>query len=346
MTTSDKPAACPLVMALAALASLLLPAAAQSASIRFATLAPEGSTWMNIMTEFNAELKEKTGGQLEFKMYPGGVQGDDRDVVKKMQIGELQAAGLTGVGLGMIAPSVRILDSPWLFHNAHELEAIHEQFDPEFSRDFEKGGYVLLGWTDLGFVYVFSQNPIERPADFRAQKMWMWEGDPIAQAAYQALGVDPVPLSVIDVMASLETGLINAVYGPPLGVVALQWFTQAKYIYSEPLAYSSGAVVMRKKTFDALPQAQQKALLSLGRKYFARLNGMTRRENGQALRSLESQGLKMSSKPSIADVALYDKLGHQARLSLIGKLYTADLLKRVESSLAKLRGKRIRRAHR
>ncbi len=346
MTTSDKPAVRMFAAALAILALLLPPAAAQATSIRFATLAPEGSTWMNIMNEFNAELKQKTGGQLEFKMYPGGVQGDDRDVVKKMEIGELQAAGLTGVGLGMIAPAVRILDSPWLFHNELELEAVHKQFDPEFSRDFEKGGYVLLGWTDLGFVYVFSRNPINGPADFRTQKMWMWEGDPIAQAAYQALGVDPVPLSVIDVMSSLETGLINAVYGPPLGVVALQWFTQAKYIYSEPLGYSSGAVVIRKKTFDALPPAQQKTLLQLGRKYFARLNGMTRRENEQALKSLESQGLKMSPKPSAADVALYDRLGHQARLSLVGELYTADLLKRVESSLAELREKHIHRGHR
>jgi len=331
----------------AALAILTLPAAPiRATAIRFATLAPEGSAWMDVMHEFNTELKQKTGGQLEFKMYPGGVQGDDRDVVKKMQIGELQAAGLTGVGLGMIAPAVRILDSPWLFHNAEELQAIHKKFDPEFFRDFEKGGYVLLGWTDLGFVYIFSRDPINGPSDIKKEKMWVWEGDPIADAAYKVLGVDPIPLSVIDVMSSLETGLIDAVYGPPLGVVALQWFTRTKYIYSVPLAYSSGAVVVSKRTFDALPPGQQKILLALGRKYFARLNAMTRRENAQALKSMEAQGLKLSSSPTAADVKFYDKLGHQARLSLVGRLYSASLLERVESSLAELREKRAPRGNR
>ncbi len=312
---------------------------AQAKAIRFATLAPEGSTWMNVMHEFNRELKQKTGGRLEFKMYPGGVQGDDKDVVEKMRIGEIEAAGLTGVGLGLIAPQSRILDSPWLFHSVQEIDAVHREFDPEFANDFEKRGYVLLGWTDLGFVYVFSRDPIDGPADIRKEKMWMWEGDPIAQAAYQALKVDPIPLSVIDVMSSLETGLIDAVYGPPLGVVALQWFTKTKYIYSVPLGYSSGAVVVRKKTFDSLSPKEQKILLGLSRKYSKILNLKTRQENDEALKSLIGQGLTLSPRPSEADLKHYDALGHQARLALVGRLYSADLLRRVESSLAKLRAR-------
>ncbi|MHB2026864.1 MAG: TRAP transporter substrate-binding protein [Elusimicrobiota bacterium] len=318
----------------------------RAASIKFATLAPDGSAWMKVMTDYNSELKEKTHGRVGFKMYPGGVEGDDKDVVKKMRIGEIGAAGLTGVGLGLISPQARVIDSPWLFRNTSELDSIHRKFDPEFFADFKKSGYILLGWTDLGFVYVFSREPILGPQDFKKQKMWVWEGDPIAEAAYQALGASPVPLSVIDVMSSLETGLINAVYGPAMGVVALQWFTKTKYIYSVPMAYSSGAVVVSRKVFDSLLPGDRKILLELGRKYFLKLNMETRRENDAAIKSLVEQGLKMSPPPSAADIVLYARLGREARKSLVGKLYSADLLGRIEASIARMRKKASRHGRR
>jgi TRAP-type C4-dicarboxylate transport system substrate-binding protein len=310
---------------------------AQDAVIKFATLAPEGSNWMKVMDELNADLQKRTQGHLRFRLYPGGISGDDKDVLRKIRIGELQAAGFTGVGLGLIAPKVRILDAPWLFKNVQELNDIHKQFDPYFEKAFEKNGFECLGFTDLGFVYLFSRDPLQGPDDMRRTKMWMWEGDPIAQAAFTALGVTPIPLSVIDVMSSLQTGLINAVYGPPLGVVALQWFTRTKYIYPVPLAYSSGAVLISKRFFDSLPTDQQKILKDLSSVYLKKLTQMTRAENQEALQALEAQGLILSPEPPASILALYEKIGTQARHSLVGKLYPADLLIQIESTLSQLR---------
>jgi TRAP-type C4-dicarboxylate transport system substrate-binding protein len=322
-------------------AILCAPAAAQETrAIKFATLAPEGSTWMKVMADLSRELEAQTGGKLKFKFYPGGVAGDEKDVVKKIRIGQLQAAGFTGVGLGEVAPDVRLLDSPWLFRSRTELETVRTKFDKEFSAAVEKGGFVVLGWTDLGSVYVFSKAVIAGPDDMKRSKMWVWEGDPIAQAAYKALGVNPVPLSVVDVMQSLQTGMIDAVYGPALGVVALQWFQRVKNIYPVPMAESTGAVLLSKKFFDSLPADQQKILTTLAAKHLKRLNELTNVENDKALEALERQGLTLAPKPGADILRRYEELGRTARAELAGRLYDAKLLEAVEKELSSLRARK------
>src|SRR5581483_6167578 len=130
--------------------------AADETVIKFATLAPQGSTWMKVMNEFDKELKEKTGGKLRFKFYAGGVSGDEKDVVSKMRIGQLHAAGVTGVGLGVVAPAVRVMDAPFLFRNAGEIDYARGKVDAELEAALEKGGFANLGWAEVGLVYVFT----------------------------------------------------------------------------------------------------------------------------------------------------------------------------------------------
>jgi TRAP-type C4-dicarboxylate transport system substrate-binding protein len=327
---------------IAVLALLLaLPAGAQELrTIKFATLAPDGSTWMNVMKDLGKEVEAKTDGKLKFKFYPGSVAGDENDVIKKIRIGQLQAGGFTGVGLGEVAPEVRLLDAPWLFRSRPELEHVREKFNGEFSAAVEKGGFVVLGWTDLGSVYVFSKNPISGPDDMKSAKMWVWEGDPIAAAAYKALGVNPVPLSVIDVMQSLQTGMIDAVYGPPLGVVALQWFQRVKNIYPVPMAESTGAILISKKFFDALPDDERKILTEVSARQVKRLNELSNAENDRALESLQKQGLTLAAKPGAETYKRYAELGRSARRDLVGRLYSAELLDRVEKELAAFRARK------
>lgn len=316
----------------------LRPAAAQKA-IKFATLAPEGSTWMKVMADLDKELQEKTGGKLKFKMYPGGVTGDEKDVVKKIRIGQLHAAGFTGVGIGEIAPEVRILDSPWLFRGSAELDHVYKAFDGELKAALDKAGYDLLGWTELGPVYVFSKTAIQKPEDMKKCKMWVWEGDPIAQSAYKAIGVNPIPLPIVDVMSQLQTGMVDAVYGPPMGVVAMQWFTKTKYIYSIPMAQAAGAVLISKKFLDGLAPEERTALKEVSAKHLKRLNDLSRKENEEALASLKAQGLSLSGASNPEIVARYRELGVSARKELAGKLYTPELLARVEKSLEEFRKK-------
>ena len=313
--------------------------------IKFATLAPEGSTWINIMKDLNQELKKETQGQLGFKIYPGGVAGDEKDVLRKIRIGEMQAGGFTGVGLGAIAPEVRILDSPWLFKNTAEVDFVRKAFRPEFEKAFLDGGFVLLGWTDLGFVHFFSKNPFSTLDSLQKDKVWIWEGDPIAEAAFNAFGISPIPLSELDVMTSLQTGMIDTVYGPPLAVTALQWFTKTRYIDPVSLAYASGAVLISKTAFEHLPPDQKKILKKVSSIYLNRLNTLSRKENDAAIAALQKQGLILSPMPPSKTMKLYSALGDKARANLVRKLYSQKFLDRVQSSLKKFRNQHAQKHH-
>lgn len=315
---------------------------AQQFTIKFATLAPEGTTWMNIMREYDAAIRKESGGQLGFKIFAGGVQGDEKDVLRKIRLGQLHSAGITGVGIGEIAPKARILDSPFLFKSYEEVDHIYSMFDKEFTSSFEEGGYVLLGWAEVGFVYVFTNVPINKKEDMKNVKMWAWEGDPIAETAFKTLGLNPIPLSVTDVLTSLQTKLIDGVYTSPLAALGLQWWTRVKYVFMLPLADAAGAVVISKKMFDQLPKDLQNILLRNGKKYMVKLTELSRKDNEKALKTLINNGIKATSPASDKFISEYYEIGTKARQSLVNKLYSAEFLKRIEQSILDYRNSKTK----
>jgi len=309
---------------------------AQQYTIKFATIAPKGTTWMNVMEEYDAAIRKESGGRMGFKIYAGNVQGDEKQVLRKIKAGLLQSGGFTGVGMGEIAPEVRVLDSPFLVRTYTEADDLYKVFNDEFSKAFEEGGYVLLGWAEVGFVYVFTNTPIEKPDDLQGLKMWTWEGDPMAETAFRVLGISPIPLSIVDVMMSLQTGLINAVYTTPYAAVSLQWFTRVKYMVNVPLADAAGAVLISKKYFDALPADLQEILLRDGKLYMAKLTQLSRLDNKKSIEELKKQGIVVTTAEE-KDIQQYVQVGEKARRMLVGRMYSADLLDRVEKEVADFR---------
>lgn len=292
---------------------------------------------MNVMREYDQAIRKESGGHLGFKMYPGGVQGDEKDLLRKIKLGQLQSAGVTGNGLTTVAPKARILDSPFLFKSYDEVDNIYKKFDEEFNQAFEENGFVNLGWAEVGFVYIFTNTPIKTTDDMKGVKMWMWEGDPIAEKAFNALGIHPIPLSITDVLTSLQTRLIDGVYTSPLAAIVLQWFSRVKYMLDVPLADASGAVVLSKKKFDELPPDLQEILLRNGKKYMQKLTQQSRLDNAKSIETLKKNGITIVSPPSDKAIASYEEIGKQARRALVGKLFPEELLNRVENAVAEYR---------
>jgi TRAP-type transport system periplasmic protein len=307
--------------------------------IKFATVAPEGSTWMEVMREFDRQVRKESGGRLGFRIYPGGAQGDERSVLRRIRAGQLQGAGFTGVGMGEIAPKVRILDSPFLFRSYDEVDLIYEEFGDQFAEEFYENGYVLLGFAEVGFVYVFSNVPVRRPEDLRGVRMWMWEGDPVAEATFRALNVNPIPLSITEVMTSLQTRMIDAVYTPPLAALALQWFTRVRYMLNLPLADSAGAVLVSRRFFDRLPDDLQEILLRNGEKYLSQLTELSRAENREAIDVISRAGVEILDPPPQDEIVQYEALGAQARASLAGRLYSREFLNDIEARIEEFRSR-------
>ncbi|MBA4311678.1 MAG: ABC transporter substrate-binding protein [Chlorobiaceae bacterium] len=319
--------------------SFTYPLLSQQYLIKFATVAPEGSTWMNVMKEYDQAIRKESNGQLGFRMYPGGVQGDEKDLLRKIRLGQLHSAGVTGNGLTTVAPVARIMDSPFLFKSYNEVDNIYSLFDKDFSKSFSDNDFVNLGWAEVGFVYIFTNTPVRVTDDLKGVKMWMWEGDPIAEATFKSIGIHPIPLSITDVLTSLQTKLIDGIYISPYAAIALQWFSRVKYMLDLPLADAAGAVIISKKKFDQIPNNLQDILLRNGKKYMQKLTQLSRQENAKAIETLKKKGITVLSPPSEAAISSYEENGKKARHLLAGKLYTEDLLNKVEAAVTEFRKK-------
>jgi len=305
--------------------------------IRFATVAPEGSTWMKVMKDYAKAVEDATNNEIEFKIYPGQVAGDEKDVLRKIRIGQLDSGGFTGVGLGEILPEVRIMDSPFLFKSYEEVDYIADQFFNYFLKKFDEKGFILLGWAEVGFVYVFTNKPINALEDMNGVKMWMWEGDPIAEATFKAFKISPIPLSITDVLTSLQTRLINGVYISPYACTVVQWHTKVKYMLDLPLADSNGAILISKKKFNKLSDSQQEKLKKLSREYFGQLTILSRKDNAESLELLKETGITFTTIADKNKIDSFYESGKEARRDLIGKLYDQDFLLKVEGLLDKYR---------
>lgn len=266
-------------------------AASKTYELKFATLAPAGTTWVNLLEEWADKVKQESNGRLVFKIYPGGVQGDEPDVLKKIRFGQLHGGAFTGYGIGRIFSPARVLELPFLFENIHEIDYVREQLMPEIKQGYRDNGYEMLGWMEVGYVYFFSKEPIRSLEDLNKARLWYWQGDPLGKAFFDASGLSPVPLSIIDVYTSLSTGMIDTVYAPPLGALALQWFSRTKFITNVPMANGIGSLVVSRRFFQGLPQDLQLLLKRTGHETGVKLVTATRHDNEEALAVLQEHGL-------------------------------------------------------
>ncbi|MBJ79672.1 MAG: TRAP transporter substrate-binding protein DctP [Nitrospinaceae bacterium] len=301
--------------------------------IKFATLAPEGTAWMKEMHALANEVKKVTGGAVKFKFYPGGVSGNEKDVIRKMRIGQLHGAGFTGVGLGEILPEVRVFDIPFLFETDEQVNKIYDLLNDHFVKQYDKKGYVLLGWVPVGWVHIFSANKIESVGDLVKSKPWMWEGDPLVQEAYSAMDVKPVPLSVTDVLMSLQTGMIDTVYGSSQAVLALQWFTRVKHMAALRMGYATGGVLVSKRKFKKLSGEHQKVLLEVSQKHLKILAGKIQEDNRRSVDVMVKNGIQIIPVVSDAEKEKFRKAGTLARKNLTGRLFSKEILDQVLSNL-------------
>ena len=213
---------------------LMLSGQAQAMRFKIATLSPEGSVWMQKMREGAEELARKTENRVKIKYYPGGVMGDDKAVLRKIRIGQLHGGALVGGSLSRFYPDNQIYNLPLKFRSFEEVDYVRKHLDQRIAQGLEKGGFVTFGIAEGGFAYVMSTVPIRTVVEMRRQRVWIPDNDTMILETVKAFDITPFPLSIADVQAGLQTGLINTVTTPPIGAVALQWHTQINYLMYEP----------------------------------------------------------------------------------------------------------------
>ena len=321
-----------------ALTVLLIASTAQAQKeIKVASLAPKGSAWAKALEKGGKVIEEGTQGRVKVKFFFSGAQGDERDVVRKMKLGQIDGSAITAVGMGLIKGDVLVLQLPFLFKNDKELDYVRDKMAPDFEKQFADAGYVLLSWGDVGWTHLYSNVEVKSKAELMGTKMWAWTDDPIVRTFFKRLGVNGVPLGVPDVLPSLQTGLINACYGSPLVAVALQWYTKVKFATAQPINYAIGALVLRKETFASFSPEDQKVIRDAGVAIGVELKKQIRKDNERAKKAMEASGIKFVQTPD-AFVADLEKEGKGVWDDLSGgKLYSTELLTKVKQHLADAR---------
>jgi TRAP-type C4-dicarboxylate transport system substrate-binding protein len=208
--------------------------------------------------------------------------------------------------------------------------------DPFFRKGLEDNGYVLLGWSEAGFVYLMSTVPVAGVADLKKAKVWIWEDSPMSKAIFDEAGVKAIPLTIPDVLVGLQTGLVEVVYAPPAGAISLQWFTKIKYLTDVPLIYLAGGVVVKKDLFRQIPQVSQNFILQSFQQHLDQLKVITRNENRDAINVMVKNGVKMitSSKSQIDE---YKRLSNSAMGHISGQTFSKKVLDEVTSFLESYR---------
>jgi TRAP-type C4-dicarboxylate transport system substrate-binding protein len=319
-------------------ASWSRPAFAESQEIRVATLAPSGSPWMQVLERAASEIKEKTEGRVTVKYYVGGQQGDERDYIRKIKLGQLDGAAVTTVGLSLIEPSIRVLELPMLFETQEEVDYVATKMWPYFQKKFEKKGFRLADRGELGWIHFFSKNKVTSLADLQKQKLCMLGDDPLGGTILDKLKIQGVPLGVPEVDAALTSGRINACLNSPLGLIALQWHTKVKYMSSKPMVFAIGATVMSLDAVKKVSAADQKTIEAIAKRRQKKARFIIRKANEDARKTLLRKGITLVDPPQ----AMIDELtaaAAEVQAELTGKVFSKEELAMVISYRDEYRGK-------
>ena len=320
--------------------TLIFPAldinAAPRHTFKIASLAPEGSVWVNAFKDFAQEVTSKTDGEIAFRIYPGGIMGDDRAMYRKMRVGQLHGGGFTMTGIAEIVPDFRIMAIPFLFHSYEEVDHVSAQLQPLLKKRFSENGMQLLAMTEVGFIYTFSNQPRVTVSDLQQAKTWAPTGDPLTAAFLSELGVSPITLSIPDVLSSLQTGLIDTAFNSLYGSIILQWFTKAPYVTDQPYGYAYGCFILSKKAIEKLSVEQVDIIEKTAEKYFSDLIKKTRESNRDSRAVLSKQGVNFV-KTTDEVIEIMEEHRDSAIKKVRGKSFSEEAYQSLQSALSQYR---------
>lgn len=274
---------------------LLSPLSQAGTTLKIATLAPDGTSWMKEMRAAAKQIQQQTEGRVRIRFYPGGVMGNDNSVLRKIRVGQLHGGAITGGGLSAIYRDAQLYTLPFQFRNLQEVDAVRQVMDPLIIAGLKNEGYVSFGLSEGGFAYLLSNRPVKTTNNMRELKIWIPEGDEINANMFQALGISPVPLPLTDVLTGLQTGLIDTIASAPVGAIALQWHTRVNYLTQVPLAYLYATLVLTETAFNKLQKPDRSVVREILGATFDRIDRQNRMDNEKALAALQKQGIEFVS---------------------------------------------------
>ncbi len=311
------------------LGGLVVSAAAQARSrvIKIGTAAPRGTPWAKAASEMAQAIETLSDGKLRVKVY-AGVVGDEPTILRKLRVGQLQGAVLTSTGLSLIAREPMVLQMPMVFASYAELDAVRDAMAPELAAIFRSQGFELLTWGDAGWLYFFTKKPAQSLEDVAGLKTWIWAHDEHGIQAFKRIGFVPVVLSSVDLVPSLQTGLIEAFPAAPMVALSLQTHTLAPHMIDVPWAPVVGATILATEAWELIPVELQPQVHQACEEIGARLRSQVRAETEQAVAAMQKHGLKVH-RPTPEQLEAWRAKALTIRSHARGKALDAALVDKV-----------------
>jgi TRAP-type C4-dicarboxylate transport system substrate-binding protein len=270
---------------------------AYAVRIKIATKAPANFESARIIKKMFREIEEKTDRNVVFKVYYGGVKGTGRDLLLKMKSGEIHGAEFTSGEAASVSKDLELMSAPLTFNDYREADHVFEKMAVHLKKQLGERGYVVLGWFEVGFVYIMSLEPIDSLADLKGKKVWIPQGDRISRAVFEAIGVPPIPMTIADVMLALQTGQIDTVANSYVGAIALQWHTNTKYVTDTPILYAYGLLMITREAYDSIPARYRETVQDILDRHFEELKMELRKDNSESARTLIKRGIQFVHPP-------------------------------------------------
>ena len=281
-------------------AALLLAACAvplSALTLKIATVAPDGSPWVEAMRQVAGQWERASAGQVRLKIYAGGVAGEEADMVRKLRIGQLQGAALTQLGMGLLEPDILTISVPFLIRDEAELDHVLQAGRGRFAARFAGRGYLLAALPKAGWVHFFARQPVVRPDDLRRLKLAVPGDDPLFVEIWRRLGFNAFSLSINDLLAGLQAGMADACYSPLLAAASFQWFGAVRYMPSLPVAPVLGGVLLSESALEQVPAGLRSTLLESFRELERNLDSRMVSLERQSLEAMQRHGLEVVPVP-------------------------------------------------
>jgi len=331
-----------LVKTLAVVTLLGVGSAAHAVTLKIATQAPDGTTWMKDMRAAGKEIAEKTDGRVKIKYYPGGVMGNYKSVMKKIRIGQLHGGAVTGDSLANLYPDMGTYGLPMLFNNYAEADYVRSRLDPSLIKGIQDKGFTMLGITEGGFAYLMSNGPVRSIADLKTHKLWIPEGDALNEALFRKMGVNPISLPLSDVYTGLQTGLIDTIGSTTAGALAFQWHTRIKSVTEVPLLYIVGVLIVEKKRFDRIKPADQEIVKTVITRVFKDMNQKNRIDNDKAKQALKKLGIEFV-RPDAQEETRWKQIAHEVIMETGQASNSSQMYMKVENLLKEFQAQQAKK---
>lgn len=302
-----------------------------STTIRIASLAPPGSSFVKVLKAWSRTLEKETQGRVELRIFSGGSKGSDRDLVKRIKDGKLDAAGVATTGLSMVAPELQVLTAPGLITDDATLDRVREKLAAKLDKAIEDAGFKLLAWGDGGKNRVFAARAFTTPADFAGKAAWAGKQNAVGLAYADALGAKTVRVGASEVLPSLDKGSIEVVPASAMAAVAFQWYTKLSHMTSSNFNIIVGGSIISKDKFEALEEADQQTLLETAKRAAAKLDQIVARDDERAYETLLTRNISVVDTSK--NRAAWDAAADKAREQLVKRgVFSKSLLAAVEAA--------------